>query len=85
MIIISTTNDIDNWYCIDCETGEWEIRRDDIQVLELLGQGCFGKVYFAKWKHKSNKIVPCAIKTIDKNKNNAEISNNLISEANMMR
>ena len=40
-----------------------ELQMDDIELLEELGQGSFGKVYKAKAKSLGGKIVAC--KTLD--------------------
>ncbi|XP_060876851.1 insulin-like receptor [Metopolophium dirhodum] len=71
---------------VSCEyqTDEWEIPRDDVEVLEPLGRGSFGMVYRGNWKKKENEIVPCAIKTVTEN-NNLMVRHDFLSEANVMK
>lgn len=69
---------------IEYQADEWEIPRDDVEVLEPLGRGSFGMVYRGRWKKKDNEIVPCAIKTVTEN-NNMMVRHDFLSEANVMK
>ncbi|XP_050440178.1 insulin-like receptor [Adelges cooleyi] len=71
---------------ISCEyqADEWEIPREDIEVLEPLGRGSFGMVYRGIWKKKDSDPVPCAIKTVTEN-NNIMVRHDFLSEANVMK
>lgn len=71
-------------YSVEYQTDEWEIPRDDVEVLEPLGRGSFGMVYRGNWKKKENEIVPCAIKTVTEN-NNMMVRHDFLSEANVMK
>ncbi|KAJ3631669.1 hypothetical protein MTP99_012785 [Tenebrio molitor] len=46
------------------EEDEWEIDRNDIEILRELGQGTFGMVFEGKIK---SRRYPCAIKTVNEN------------------
>lgn len=69
---------------IEYQADEWEISRNDVEVLEPLGRGSFGMVYRGNWKKKDNEIVPCAIKTVTEN-NNIMVRHDFLSEANVMK
>jgi len=75
---------ITNVHSVEYQTDEWEIPRDDVEVLEPLGRGSFGMVYRGKWKKNENEIVPCAIKTVTEN-NNMMVRHDFLSEANVMK
>lgn len=60
---------------------EWEVDRSDVEKLEELGQGSFGKVYSGYIK--SMKI-PCAIKTIDDSSSTHERIE-FLNEAHVMK
>jgi len=75
---------ITNVRSVEYQTDEWEIPRDDVEVLEPLGRGSFGMVYRGNWKKNENEIVPCAIKTVTEN-NNMMVRHDFLSEANVMK
>lgn len=60
---------------------EWELERDDIDVLKALGQGTFGMVYNGYIKSQNR---PCAIKTVN---DNTEIHEKMsfLNEASVMK
>lgn len=69
---------------IEYQADEWEIPRDDVEVLEPLGRGSFGMVYRGNWKKKDSDVIPCAIKTVTEN-NNIMVRHDFLSEANVMK
>lgn len=73
-----------NVHLIEYQADEWEIPREDVEVLEPLGRGSFGMVYHGIWKKKDSEIVPCAIKTVTEN-NNITVRHDFLSEANVMK
>lgn len=69
---------------VDYQFDEWEVPRDNVQLLEPLGRGSFGMVYRGIWKKEDGEEIPCAIKTVTEN-NNLVQRNDFISEANVMK
>lgn len=69
---------------LDYQADEWEIPRDNVEVLEPLGRGSFGMVYRGNWKKKDNEIIPCAIKTVTES-NNMMVRHDFLLEANVMK
>ena len=60
---------------------EWEISRDDIQIICELGRGCFGVVYQGVFRTTSAK---CAIKTVEENATYLQ-KKELLNEASIMK
>lgn len=42
----------------------WEFPRENVQVLELIGEGCFGQVFRAEAVEPSGSVAVVAVKTL---------------------
>ncbi len=60
--------------------GEYEVQRDDVELLEEIGSGAFGTVHKGILNRDGNEIL-CAIKVA----RNDEQRKNIMDEADLMR
>lgn len=65
----------------ECSWDQWELRKEDIEVVKQIGQGTFGKV-FEGILRPSN--IPCAVKSVSDNMDAFE-KNVFINEASIMK
>ena len=68
------------WQSVD---PEWEVRSQDLKKFHVLGDGAFGRVYYGELR-KNNKIIGCAVKTLNQNKG-AQHRDNFLKEAYFMK
>ncbi len=62
---------------------EWEVKKSDIRLLNVLGDGAFGRVYFGELIDNA-KITKCAVKKLKSNARSEE-RENFLKEANIMK
>ena len=66
----------------DFRPDEWEIKREDIEIGERVGSGCFAEVHRGRAKLKEDQFVDCAIKFCGSDNQNRQ---RILKEANMMK
>ena len=66
------------------EVDEWEVPRDDIEILDEVGNGNFGMVFRGRMKQDLDKTIDVAIKTIRDTSGERE-RNEFLSEASVMK
>ncbi len=62
---------------------EWEVKKSDIRLLNVLGDGAFGRVYAGELI-VNEKITKCAVKKLKSNACSEE-RENFLKEANIMK
>ena len=66
----------------DFRPDEWEIKREDIQIQERIGSGCFAEVHRGIAKLNESELIDCAIKFCGSDNQNRQ---RILKEANMMK
>ncbi|OQV24800.1 Tyrosine kinase receptor Cad96Ca [Hypsibius exemplaris] len=69
---------------IEVPTLIWEVSRERIRTLDLLGEGCFGQVYKAEAKEPSGETITVAVKTLKHNAIDKE-KRDLLNELELMK
>ena len=58
------------------------MKREDVEIAERIGSGCFAEVHRAKLRLKTGEIIDCAVKSCG---SDPQSRHRILKEANMMK